>query len=170
MNLLKISLKFVPKVQINNIPALVQIMTWHREGDKPLSEPMMVSILMHICVTRPQWVKYIMLSWEAFSSIVLPQVSSVYDYLRGLTKDDIGNPNMHQSWGISYVWLFNLSCMFANDIQNYDIQICIWYLYFLLIKCTNIIKRNIFRHRNMIINFRISTYSSRFILVMIRAL
>ena len=37
--------------------ALVQIMAWHRPGDKPLSEPMMVSLLMHICVTRPQWVK-----------------------------------------------------------------------------------------------------------------
>ena len=49
-----ISLKFVPKVQINNIPALVQIMAW--PGDKPLSEPMMVSLLTHICVTRPQWV------------------------------------------------------------------------------------------------------------------
>ena len=39
---LKIWLKFVPKVWINNIPALVQIMAWCRPGDKPLSEPMMV--------------------------------------------------------------------------------------------------------------------------------
>ena len=54
---LKISLEFVPKVRINNIPALVQIMAWRRQGDKPLSEPMMVSLLTHICVTRPQWVK-----------------------------------------------------------------------------------------------------------------
>ena len=53
---LKISLKFVPTVQINNISALVQIMAWRRPGDKPLSEPMMVSLLTHICVTRPQWV------------------------------------------------------------------------------------------------------------------
>ena len=53
---LKISLKFVAKVRINNIPALVQIMAWHRLVDKPLSEPMMVSLLTHICVTRPQWV------------------------------------------------------------------------------------------------------------------
>ena len=36
--------------------ALVQIMVWRRRGDKPLSEPMMVSSLTHICVTRPQWV------------------------------------------------------------------------------------------------------------------
>ena len=39
----KISLKFVPKGPINNIPALVQIMAWRRLGDKPLSELMMVS-------------------------------------------------------------------------------------------------------------------------------
>ena len=53
---LKISLKFVPGVRINNIPALVQIMAWRRTGDKPLSEPMMDNLLTHICVTRPQWV------------------------------------------------------------------------------------------------------------------
>ena len=61
---LKISLKFVPKVQINNIPALVQIMAWRRSGDKPLSEPMNVSLLTHICVTRPQWVKVWWLIWH----------------------------------------------------------------------------------------------------------
>ena len=53
---IKISLKFVPKGPINNNPALVQIMAWRRSDDKPLSEPMMVSLLKHICVTRPQWV------------------------------------------------------------------------------------------------------------------
>ena len=66
---LKFSLKFVPKVPIDNITALVQTMvpidnitalvqtmTWHHSGDKPLSEPMMVNFLMHIRVTRPQWV------------------------------------------------------------------------------------------------------------------
>ena len=55
--LAKVSLKFVPKGPINNIPALVQIMAWRRLGDKPLSEPMMVRLPTHICVTRPQWVK-----------------------------------------------------------------------------------------------------------------
>ena len=54
--LIKISQKFVPKGSIHNIPALVQIMAWRRPGDKPLSEPMMVSLLTHICITRPQWV------------------------------------------------------------------------------------------------------------------
>ena len=53
---LKISLEFVPKVPISNIPALVLITAWLRPGDKPLSEPMMFSLPTHICVTRPQWV------------------------------------------------------------------------------------------------------------------
>ena len=53
--LIKISLKFVPNGPIDNIAALVQIMAWRQPGDKPLSEPMLVRSLTHICVTRPQW-------------------------------------------------------------------------------------------------------------------
>ena len=56
--LIKISLKFVSEGPINKISALVQIMAWCRPGDKPLSEPMMISLLTHICVTRPQWVNW----------------------------------------------------------------------------------------------------------------
>ena len=47
---------FVPKGQIDNIPALVQMMVWRCPGDKPLSEPMMVNLPTHICITWPQWV------------------------------------------------------------------------------------------------------------------
>ena len=54
---IKISLKLVPEGLINNISALVLIMAWRRPGEKPLSEPMMVRSLTHICVTRPPWVK-----------------------------------------------------------------------------------------------------------------
>ena len=54
--LIEFSPKFVPKGPINTISALVQIMAWRRPGDKPLSEPMIVSLPTHICVTRPQWV------------------------------------------------------------------------------------------------------------------
>ena len=39
---IEISLKFVHKDAINNIPALVQIMARRRPGDKPISEPMIV--------------------------------------------------------------------------------------------------------------------------------
>ena len=54
---LKNSLKFVPMGPINNIQAFVQIMAWRRPSDKPLSEPMLVFVPTHICITPPQWVK-----------------------------------------------------------------------------------------------------------------
>ena len=38
---INISLKFVHKGPVNNIPALVQLMAWHRIGDKPLPEAML---------------------------------------------------------------------------------------------------------------------------------
>ena len=49
---INISLKFVTISQ-----HWFKIMAWRRPGDKPLSEPMMVNLLTHKCVTRPQWVK-----------------------------------------------------------------------------------------------------------------
>ena len=52
---INISLNFV-QGPINNIPALVQIMTRRRPVANPSSEPMMVNLLMHIYVTPPQLV------------------------------------------------------------------------------------------------------------------
>ena len=63
---IKISLKFVPKGPINNIPALVQKMAWCQSGDKLLSESMMVRLLTHICVTRPQWVNKLLNKWNGY--------------------------------------------------------------------------------------------------------
>ena len=69
---------FVPRVQINNIPALFKIMAWHRLGAKPLSAPSV--LLKHICITRPHWVKWLLkepLHWRAslhcgcFVSVIL---------------------------------------------------------------------------------------------------
>ena len=74
---IKISLKFVPWGLSNNIPALVQIMAWRRPGDKTLSEPMMVSLLTHICVTRSQWGTYtLMLNWP--THLILGLKSETY--------------------------------------------------------------------------------------------
>ena len=50
-----ISLKFVPIGPIN-IPALIQIMARRQAIIWTNAEPMMVSLLMNICVTRPQLV------------------------------------------------------------------------------------------------------------------
>ena len=57
---IKIPLKFVSKSPINTIPALVQIMAWRRPGNKPISEAMMVNLLRHIFVSRPQWFNALM--------------------------------------------------------------------------------------------------------------
>ena len=60
---INISLKFVPKDQINTIATLVQMMAWRRLGAKPLFEPMMFSLQTHICVNRSEWSKKMKLSW-----------------------------------------------------------------------------------------------------------
>ena len=52
---------------MNNIMALVQITAWRWPSNKPLPEPMMIVLLMHVCFTRPQWVIPI-----SSSSFVLP--------------------------------------------------------------------------------------------------
>ena len=39
--LIRISMEFVPRSPIDNKPALVQAVAWHRTGDKPLAEPML---------------------------------------------------------------------------------------------------------------------------------
>ena len=36
-----ISLKLVPGGQMKNKSALIQVMAWHRTGDKPLPDPML---------------------------------------------------------------------------------------------------------------------------------
>ena len=47
LNLYWHSLTFILKGQINNIPALIQVMAWHQSGDKPLVVPMIFSLLTH---------------------------------------------------------------------------------------------------------------------------
>ena len=74
--LIKISLNFVPRGPINNIPALVQIMAWRQPGDKPLSEPMMFSLPTHICVTLPQWVNVLMYAIPGWCLVFYSGVSS----------------------------------------------------------------------------------------------
>ena len=50
-------MKFVPKGSINYIPALIEIIAWRLPGDKPLSEPIMIISLMHICVIQAELIK-----------------------------------------------------------------------------------------------------------------
>ena len=83
---IKISLKFVPNCLIDNIPALVQIISWRRPGDKPLSEPMLVSLLMHICVAQPQWVKiWTTIYWNHLFSTNMESVCRSTGYVKNIS-------------------------------------------------------------------------------------
>ena len=81
MQMFELHLKFhwglFPKCPVDKIPALVQIMASRRSNGKPLSEPMMVTLLMHICITQPQWVKS--------GTLKLEQINSVMGLQRRLT-------------------------------------------------------------------------------------
>ena len=99
---IKISLKFVPKGPINNIPSLVQIMAWRRPGDMPLSAPMVVSLPTHICVARPQWVKMSSAKWRPFWV-----VSSNWE--SGNVRSEFGNRSTIRTFNFQEIWKVEMS-------------------------------------------------------------
>ena len=47
-----------PRIQLTIFHHCFRYLAWHRTCAKPMSEPMMVSLLTHICAIRSQWVKH----------------------------------------------------------------------------------------------------------------
>ena len=80
----KIFLMF-SKFWINNIPVLVQVIAWRWPSDKPLPEPMVVNLLMHICVTRPQWVNADQLIVCSLFNTLLPKLNG-HRFTTGILK------------------------------------------------------------------------------------
>ena len=80
---IKILLNSAPMGKIDKISALVQIMAWHRLCDMQLSESMMVSLLTHICITRPLWVINTLRLWATeirfWSTLVQMIASRLFD-------------------------------------------------------------------------------------------
>ena len=70
-------------------------MAWRRPGDKPLSEPMMVRLPTHICVTRPQWVK------TCGMKLRLPSKTSTMQSLK------FGNGEAILSHALPRLWFLN---------------------------------------------------------------
>ena len=100
---IKISFNFVPKGPINNIPALVQIMAWRRSGDKPLSEPMMVSLPTHICVTRPQWVNTANMATNIGKHFkILWNVEIWIDFPQSVATNSINDSSQYQFYVMSW--------------------------------------------------------------------
>ena len=103
---IKISLKFVPKGPSNKILALVQIMAWRRPGDKPLSEPILVSLPTHICVTRPQWVKASFYSSSATWQLPPLHIEALVTYISsGLRWYDPGSISIWTIWTSYLLWI-----------------------------------------------------------------
>ena len=80
-------------------------MAWRRPGDKPLSEPTMVSLLTHICVTRPQWVKV----WDDISS--LNTLRCRYNEVNFL-------PNIHNIHQIDRPWRRYMGASFVSSLTE----------------------------------------------------
>ena len=82
INLIKISLKFIPKGPFNNTPALVQIMAWCQTGNKPLSEPMMVSLHASLGLNELTSMKVYQYSSSAMAAvqIILLHMSVYFEY------------------------------------------------------------------------------------------
>ena len=131
---IKISLNCVPSGQINNIPPLVQIMAWRRPGDKPLSEPMMVCLLTHICVTRPQWVNHsfatlclIALVTVTHRFVVLSMLIAMVDFSLGCRWVKINAIAKH--WRLNqrlFVWSVELHTFFRVQIIMIILLIDYW--------------------------------------------
>ena len=87
----------------NNIPAVVEIMAWHRPGDKPLYEPMMVSLLMRSVhyddVTMGAIASQITSLTIAFSTVYLDtdqrkhQSSASLAFVRGIHRRPVNSPH-----------------------------------------------------------------------------
>ena len=116
-----ILLKLVSKGPINNIPALVLIMAWHQPGEKPLSEPMKVSLVTHIYAIRSQWIKYNYVctpQWHAPPCV--SKESSVYEVtskmLAILQSGDVITVryNMLLCWQLLIVPIYKVIIMFTD--------------------------------------------------------
>ena len=109
--LFQISLKYVRKGPIDNNPAAIQIMAWHRQGDKPLSEQIMVRFPTYICVNRPQWVKIVLpISKERKSFKMSFEISRNIEALEMLHRVMIKYKRFSDSMHIILIWCLLMPC------------------------------------------------------------
>ena len=72
-------------------------MAWRRPGDKPLSEPMMVYSLMHICVAQPQWVKVLIPSIDGLEQNCRISSALTVEIQQSCTMSSISRHNLHNN-------------------------------------------------------------------------
>ena len=101
-----------------NIPGLVQTMAWRRSGDKPWSEPVMISLLTYICVTRPQWVNVGI--YHVFASgAVVGGATTLEWYAFSLSKVKYDNRIGEYPWRS---WKY-LICIITHGLCSYNARL-----------------------------------------------
>ena len=102
---IKISLKFVPKGTINNIPALVQIMASRRPGDKPLWELVLViHRRIYASLGLNQLIRVLVgLGCGWVSDVLVVYTHMVQIYFSGITK--VATDQAWSSATTTFVWL-----------------------------------------------------------------
>ena len=106
---LRISLKFVSNGPINNILAMVLVMAPCLPGNRPLSEPVMVSLLTYICATRLQRDKTLPVLNHAW--VNASYINYYYDYESMYSKISQNDSQLK-------LWIFPkfILCMFFSNI------------------------------------------------------
>ena len=111
-------------------------MAWHRPGNKPWSEPMMVSLLMHICITWPHRVNQtvdllsynqmklytdIRRFWDPFH----PWYLHLHNTSLILFSSKFSNSD---HWQL-FQWTQPLSCLslWAKNIKTYHLHLFVFY-------------------------------------------
>ena len=113
---------------MNNISSLVQIMTWRRSGGKPLYEPMVVSLLTHICVAQPQAV------------IIILQIRYIYIFSFNSSKLVLIVKILNVFWSFKIVYNY-----FRYFHANFGFNLRLWdWLYGTLRRDDRIYGENIF--------------------------
>ena len=83
-------------------------MVWRRPGDKPLSEPKMARLAKHICITRPQWIKGLILKAVVYIQIHQSKTRP-YIYIICLKKDCSATVQHCLTYKMKLLYLINLS-------------------------------------------------------------
>ena len=106
-------------------------MAWRRPGEKPLSEPMMVSVLTHICVTRPEWVKWPLMTKHLNCWQISQDHTCHFERCSNLMRANIENHKYSWKTWLTYMKSPSVNCSqhcaissTVSDGNNFDIIIC----------------------------------------------
>ena len=151
------SLKFVPGSPIYNETAFVQVMAWHRTGDKPLPEPMLTQFTdAYICGTRGRWVKssltlfkpliYNLLTIKTINALAgtfgVNEVSKCSSadwnaFIKVFIQDLFWSVR-----GRRFIWYSHLSpCFYLQNISTDYFNETYWLLYFIMTSSMEIFPR-----------------------------